>query len=79
MVNPSWTDYVGAVAGVVGMLTGIFGAIMGYIGYRRSNQIKALDSSTHTGSEAARLGRAGCVARRTRSARRPTARAVRAL
>ena len=43
MANPSWTDYVGAVAGIVGMVTGISGAIMGYIGYRRSNQIKALD------------------------------------
>ena len=43
MGAPSWTDYVGAVAGVVGMVTGISGAVMGYLGYRRSNQIKALD------------------------------------
>ncbi|WP_155774370.1 hypothetical protein [Burkholderia pseudomultivorans] len=25
------------------MATGLFGAVMGYVGYRRSNQIKALD------------------------------------
>ena len=43
MADPTWTDYVGAVAGVVGMVTGISGAVMGYIGYRRTNQIKALD------------------------------------
>ncbi|EDT41774.1 hypothetical protein [Burkholderia ambifaria] len=30
-------------AGYVGMATGLFGAVMGYVGYRRSNQIKALD------------------------------------
>ena len=43
MATPSWTDYVGATAGIVGMVTGIFGAITGYLGYRRSNQLKALD------------------------------------
>jgi len=43
MANPSWTDFVGVVAGVVGMVTGISGTVMGYLGYRRSNQIKALD------------------------------------
>ncbi|MEK6422291.1 MAG: hypothetical protein V4801_22115 [Burkholderia gladioli] len=43
MADTSLADYVGAVGGVVGMATGIFGAVMGYIGYRRSNQIKALD------------------------------------
>ncbi|PLZ01972.1 hypothetical protein CY652_13155 [Burkholderia sp. WAC0059] len=31
------------MSGIVGMLTGISGAVMGYIAYRRSNQIKALD------------------------------------
>ncbi|MGY4728279.1 MULTISPECIES: hypothetical protein [Burkholderia] len=43
MANLSWTDFVGVVTGVVGMATGISGAVMGYLGYRRSNQIKALD------------------------------------
>lgn len=43
MANPSWTDYISVAAGIVGMVTGISGAVMGYIGYRRSNQIKALD------------------------------------
>ncbi|MGF6369784.1 hypothetical protein OKW40_002534 [Paraburkholderia sp. RAU6.4a] len=36
MADADWTGYVG-------MATGIFGAVMGFIGYRRSNQIKALD------------------------------------
>jgi len=36
MADPHWTSYVG-------MVTGIAGAIMGYVGYRKSNQIKALD------------------------------------
>ncbi|CAN7766076.1 hypothetical protein LJR034_007420 [Caballeronia sp. LjRoot34] len=36
MADSDWTGYVG-------MATGIFGAVMGFIGYRRSNQIKALD------------------------------------
>ncbi|MCQ9371797.1 hypothetical protein NQ024_11240, partial [Corynebacterium sp. 35RC1] len=31
------------MTGLVGMMTGISGAVMGYLGYRRSNQIKALD------------------------------------
>jgi hypothetical protein len=39
----SWTDYVGAVAGVVGMATGIVGAVMGFVAYRRTNQNKAID------------------------------------
>jgi len=43
MAGADWTNYVGAATGVVGMVTGICGAAMGYIGYRRSNQIKALD------------------------------------
>jgi hypothetical protein len=43
MANPNWMDYVGVTAGIVGMVTGISGAVMGYVGYRRSNQIKALD------------------------------------
>jgi len=36
MAAPNWVSYVG-------MVTGISGAIMGYISYRRSGQIKALD------------------------------------
>ena len=36
MADPHWTSYVG-------MATGIAGAIMGYVSYRRSNRIKSLD------------------------------------
>jgi hypothetical protein len=36
MAEPHWTSYVA-------MVTGIAGAIMGFVGYRRSTQIKALD------------------------------------
>lgn len=36
MPDSDWTGYVG-------MVTGIFGAVMGYLGYRRANQIKKLD------------------------------------
>ncbi len=36
MAEPHWTSYVG-------MAAGIFGAIMGYVSIRRSNQIKSLD------------------------------------
>ncbi|MFM0114995.1 hypothetical protein [Paraburkholderia nemoris] len=38
-----WTDYVGAVAGVVGMSTGISGAVLGVVAYRRSNRNNAID------------------------------------
>lgn len=36
MADSDWARYVG-------MATGLFGAVMGYVGYRRSDQIKALD------------------------------------
>jgi hypothetical protein len=36
MTDPTWLDYVGAVAGIVGMITGIYGAVMGHIAFRRS-------------------------------------------
>lgn len=41
MADPSWTDCVGAVTGLVGMATGIYGAIMGRAGYRESKLIRA--------------------------------------
>jgi hypothetical protein len=43
MSEPQWMAYVGAVTGVIGAVTGIGGAWMGWIAYRRSDQIKALD------------------------------------
>ena len=43
MTNPDLLSYAGAIAGAVGAVTGIAGSIMGYISYRRSGQLKALD------------------------------------
>jgi hypothetical protein len=43
MAEPHWTAYVAMAAGILGAITGISGAVMGYISYRRSNAIKALD------------------------------------
>ena len=43
MTETEWLSYTGAITGVIGTLTGIGGAIMGYISYRRSGQLKALD------------------------------------
>jgi hypothetical protein len=43
MPAPSWTDYIGALTGVVGMATGISGAVMGFVAYRRTNRNKAID------------------------------------
>ena len=36
-------SYVGAITGIVGALTGIAGSIMGYLSYRKSNEVKALE------------------------------------
>ena len=36
MADSNWASYVG-------MVTGVIGAVMGYISYRRSNEIKSLD------------------------------------
>lgn len=43
MTNADILAYTGAIAGVVGAATGIAGAILGYIGFKRSAEIKALD------------------------------------
>ena len=43
MAEPHWTAYVGMAAGILGAITGISGAVMGFVSYRRSNNIKALD------------------------------------
>ncbi len=43
MTEIDWPDYVGVVSGVIGMITGSFGAIIGYKSYKKSNEIKALD------------------------------------
>jgi hypothetical protein len=43
MSEPQWLPYAGVISGLVGAATGIAGAVMGWIAYRRSNQIKVLD------------------------------------
>ena len=43
MSEPAWLSYAGAISGAVGAVTGIGGAVMGYISYRRTEAIKTLD------------------------------------
>lgn len=43
MSAPQWMPYVGVITGVLGTATGIAGTVMGWIAYRRSNQMKSLD------------------------------------
>ena len=42
-MEPSWATYIGTVTGIIGTLTGIAGLIMGWIAYRRSNQIQTVE------------------------------------
>ncbi len=43
MSDPIWLSYAGVITGSIGAITGIAGATMGYISYRRSGRMKALD------------------------------------
>lgn len=43
MSDPVWLSYTGVVTGAIGTITGVAGAIMGYISLRHSKQLKALD------------------------------------
>ena len=43
MPDPASLSIFGAVTGLIGTITGIAGLVLGYISYRRSQQIKALD------------------------------------
>ncbi|MGV3583363.1 MAG: hypothetical protein ACO1N8_13755 [Methylophilus sp.] len=43
MADPDWLGYTGVITGVIGAITGIAGSVLGYIAYRRSDQLKALD------------------------------------
>ena len=43
MADLHWTSITGIVTGAIGSATGIAGAILGYLGYKKSKQIKALD------------------------------------
>src|SRR6266540_7137137 len=42
MSAPAWLTYVGAITGILGACTGITGAVMSYVSYRRISKIKAL-------------------------------------
>ena len=43
MAEPHWSAYVGMAAGILGAITGISGAVMGFVSYRLSRNIKVLD------------------------------------
>lgn len=43
MTDTNWLGYAGAVIGVIGAIRGIAGAMLAFIAYRCSNQLKALD------------------------------------
>jgi hypothetical protein len=43
MTNSDLLSYIGAITGVIGAITGIAGAFMGYLSYRKTNEIKALE------------------------------------
>lgn len=43
MADPAWLSYTGVTTGVIGAVTGITGSILGYIAYRRTDQLKTLD------------------------------------
>jgi len=43
MAEPHWTSYVGMVTGIVVAVSGISGAILGIISYRRTTKTKQLD------------------------------------
>ena len=43
MADPVWLGYAGVITGVIGAVTGVAGSVLGYIAYRRSDQLKALD------------------------------------
>ena len=43
MPSQTWFVYIGAITGVVGCLTGIAGAVLAYLAFRRSGNLKSLD------------------------------------
>ena len=43
MMSPTLLSYIGTGTGIIGALTGIAGSVMGYLGLRRTGQIKSLD------------------------------------
>ena len=43
MAELNWTNYIAIGTGIIGTITGIAGAIMGFIGYQKANSLKSLD------------------------------------
>lgn len=43
IIASNWSTYIGMVTGIIGAITGIAGSVMGWIAYRRSNQIQTAD------------------------------------
>ncbi len=43
MAEPAWLSYTGAISGIIGAVTGVTGSILGYVAYRRTDQLKTLD------------------------------------
>lgn len=43
MAESAWLGYTGAITGIIGAVAGVAGSILGYIAYRRTDQLKTLD------------------------------------
>jgi hypothetical protein len=43
MPDSQWMAYAGLTSGVIGAVTGIAGSVMGYLSYRKTRDMKALD------------------------------------
>ena len=43
MYSEAWFGYFGAATGVAGLIFGVAGACLGYLGYRRSTDMKMID------------------------------------
>jgi hypothetical protein len=43
MADPHWMSYVAITTGVIGTLTGISGAVLGIMAYRRTNKVKEME------------------------------------
>ena len=43
MSDQNWLAYTGAIAGIIGAITGVAGAFLALLAFRRTGQLKALD------------------------------------
>src|SRR6266508_6461106 len=69
MPDPASLSIIRAVTGLIGGITGIAGLVVGYIGYRRSQQIKALDLRLELRKQVSDLRATGAASRRKEEAR----------